>query len=538
MKNQFNRFGTMLDCSRNAVMNIKSVKEWIDLSADLGYNMLMLYTEDTWEVENQPKFGYLRGRYTVDELKELDSYAADKGIELIPCIQTLGHLNQLFCWDEYSDVHDIDDILLVGSEKTYKLIDDMFSTVSKTFKTKVVHIGMDETHKLGRGKYYDINGDRDHFKVLQEHLIKVAEIAKKYDFELLMWGDMYFRLCGGGYYHFNPFPEGIEKLVPDNVSIVYWDYYGDKKERYLKLIDRHEFIKENIWFAGGLWGWTGFAPHNEYTFGVATPAMQACREKQVKNVFLTFWGDGGGECSRYALLPSLFYATEVAKGNEDMDDIKQKFEAKFGIPFDDFMLLDLPFTPNVDRHKALGDWQVVNMDRYALFNDCFMGIFDSTIPDGTGEKFKKNAEALEKYRDNEKFGHIFGAMASLCHVLALKAEIGKTTRKVWETKNKEDLNNLVSVYDEILVALDKFYYDYKKQWFAENKPEGFEIQDTRIGGLYFRIRHCKERLIDYIEGRIDTIDELDLELLPFKPNANGLPVCRNSWRSIISASLV
>ena len=40
-------FGTMLDCSRNAVMTVESVKHWIDLTADLGYNMLMLYTEDT-----------------------------------------------------------------------------------------------------------------------------------------------------------------------------------------------------------------------------------------------------------------------------------------------------------------------------------------------------------------------------------------------------------------------------------------------------------------------------------------------------------
>lgn len=537
MKTPFNRFGTMLDCSRNAVMNLKSVKDWIDMTADMGFNMLMLYTEDTWEVENQPKFGYLRGRYTVNELKELDAYAESKGVELIPCIQTLGHLNQIFHWSEYSDIHDIDDILLAGDEKTYRLIDDMFSTVSKTFKTKVVHIGMDETHKLGRGKYYDLHGDRDHFKILEEHLIKVSEIAKKYDFELLMWGDMYFRLCGGGYYHTLPLPDDIGKLVPDNVHIVYWDYCGDKKERYLEQIDRHEFIKENIWFAGGLWGWTGYAPHNNYSFTVSKPAMQACREKEVKNVFLTFWGDGGGECSRYSLLPSLFFATEIAKGNEDEALIKQKFEEKFGIPFDDFMLLDLPLTPNVERPKGFGDWQVVNMDRYALFNDCFMGFLDSTINIGDGERFRKNAEALEKYETNERFGHIFKAMASLCKVLSLKCEIGILTRSAYAKKDKNELKKLALVYDEILTALDKFYRDFKNQWFTENKPEGFEIQDARLGGLYFRIRHCKERLLDYCEERIDSIDELEQELLPFK-NDVGVPVCNNNYKNIISASQI
>ncbi len=538
MKKPFKRFGTMLDCSRNAVMNLKSVKNWIDMTADLGFNMLMLYTEDTWEVENQPKFGYLRGRYTTDEIKELDAYAESKGVELIPCIQTLGHLNQIFHWSEYSQINDIDDILLVGDDKTYKLIDDMFSTVSKTFKTKVVHIGMDETHKLGRGKYYDIHGENDHFKLLEEHLIKVAEIAKKYDFELLMWGDMYFRLCGGGYYHTLPLPDDIGKLVPDNVHIVYWDYYGDKKERYLTQIDRHEFIKKEIWFAGGLWSWTGFAPHNDYSFTVSKPAMQACREKEVENVFLTIWGDGGGECSRYSLLPSLFFATEIAKGNESIDIIKQKFQEKFSIPFDDFMLLDLPMTPNVERPKGFGDWQVVNMDRYALFSDCFMGFLDSTISPDDGEKFKKNAEALEKYENNEQFGHIFKSMASLCRVLSLKCDIGILTRNAYDKKDKNELKKLVSVYDEILVALDKFYRNFKNQWFIENKPEGFEIQDARLGGLYFRIRHCKERLSDYIDGKIDRIEELELPLLPYREGADGIPICNNNYKNIISASQI
>lgn len=41
----------MLDCSRNAVPNLSSLKKWIDLTAAFGYNMLMLYTEDTYEIK-------------------------------------------------------------------------------------------------------------------------------------------------------------------------------------------------------------------------------------------------------------------------------------------------------------------------------------------------------------------------------------------------------------------------------------------------------------------------------------------------------
>ena len=45
----FRTFGTMLDCSRNAVPNLHTLKKWVDLTASLGYNTLLLYTEDTYE---------------------------------------------------------------------------------------------------------------------------------------------------------------------------------------------------------------------------------------------------------------------------------------------------------------------------------------------------------------------------------------------------------------------------------------------------------------------------------------------------------
>ena len=129
-------------------------------------------------------------------------------------------------------------------------------------------------------------------------------------------------------------------------------------------------------------------------------------------------------------------------------------------------------------------------------------------------------------------------MASLCRVLSLKCDIGVLTRNSYDKKDKNELKKLVSVYDEILVALDKFYRDFKNQWFIENKPEGFEIQDARLGGLYFRIRHCKERLSDYIDGKIDCIEELELPLLPYREGADGIPSCNNSYKSIISASQI
>src|SRR5690625_4589935 len=86
---QFTVTGAMLDASRNAVLTVDGIHNMLCKMAIMGLNVLMVYTEDTYEVEDYPYFGYMRGRYTEDEMKNCDEYAKALGIEMIPCIQTL-----------------------------------------------------------------------------------------------------------------------------------------------------------------------------------------------------------------------------------------------------------------------------------------------------------------------------------------------------------------------------------------------------------------------------------------------------------------
>lgn len=116
----FNTLGVMLDCSRNAVMSVEALKEYMLLLKKMGYNQIQLYTEDTYEVDGEEFFGYHRGRYTQKELKELDDYAYEHGIELVPCIQTLAHFTAALRWNRYGALMERDDILLVDDEKTYE----------------------------------------------------------------------------------------------------------------------------------------------------------------------------------------------------------------------------------------------------------------------------------------------------------------------------------------------------------------------------------------------------------------------------------
>ena len=50
----FKRFSTSIDCSRNSVVSVEALKRWIDVTSKMGYNVLKLYTEDTYEIEGHP----------------------------------------------------------------------------------------------------------------------------------------------------------------------------------------------------------------------------------------------------------------------------------------------------------------------------------------------------------------------------------------------------------------------------------------------------------------------------------------------------
>ncbi len=196
-KNRFEHFGVMIDMSRNSVMSVDGLKSYLPLLKKMGYNTVMLYTEDTYEVDGEPYFGYMRGRYTKEELKELDAYVTSLGMELIPCIQTLAHLNALVRWGKHPV--DCNDILLVDDPKTYEFIERLFATLSQCFTSKLIHIGMDEAFMLGRGRHLDLYGYETKTAIIKRHLDRVSEIATKYGYKCLMWSDMFFSWADGYY---------------------------------------------------------------------------------------------------------------------------------------------------------------------------------------------------------------------------------------------------------------------------------------------------------------------------------------------------
>ena len=531
----FDSFGVMIDCSRNAVPSVAGLKRFFDVISKMGYNCAMLYTEDTYEVKGEPRFGYKRGRYSIEELKEIDRYAASVGIELIPCIQTLAHLNAIFRWGEYKKILDIDDILLMEDERTETLIENMFASLSEAVSSRKIHIGMDEAHNVGRGKYLDKHGLCDRYEILLRHLNRVCEIAKKYGYEPMMWNDMFFRLANKGEYYVDApleFSKEITDKVPENCTMVYWDYYSNTATRYDAMMESTKKLSDKVWFAGGSWVWGGFAPHTRYSNVRNALAIPACIRHGVRNAFLTMWGDNGGECPYASALAGLMYAAALAQ-EMDEETMKAKFKEITGEDYDAFLELDLPnyiFGEGVSVGTA-------NYSKNRLYDDPFLAMFidNGNSKNADGAIYADYAARLHAHAKNSttEYAYLYESMASLCDVLSVKFDLGIRTRALYEAGDKEGLRALAEKdYAETIALLDGFYQAYRKQWYHFNKTYGFEVQDTRLGGLERRLKNCKEQLIAYANGEIATIEELNEEVIPLRDG--NFPY----WNLIVSANIM
>lgn len=197
----FRTRGIMYDCSRNSVPTVATVEKLLVKAALMGFNTFMLYTEDVYEVEEFPAFGKYRGRYSREELRAMDDTAASLGIELIPCIQTLAHLERFFRWPNTHALQDTDSVCLVGEEETYRFIEAMIRSISGGVRSRRIHLGLDEAHGLGLGRKLERDGYVPKTELMKAHVARVWEICRRYGLHPMMWGDMMFRMSipDGGY---------------------------------------------------------------------------------------------------------------------------------------------------------------------------------------------------------------------------------------------------------------------------------------------------------------------------------------------------
>ena len=503
-KANFDLCGVMLDMSFGSVTKPAGVKKYLDYMALFGMNMLMLYTEDTYEVEKHPLFGYQRGRYTVAELQDLDAYAAELGIEIIPCIQTFGHLKQFLRYNVYADIRENEAVLLPGEEKTYAFIEDCIAVCRKAFRSPRIHIGCDETRGLGHGASFQRDGLRDPFDIYNEHITRVAAICKKYDFHPMMWSDMYFSLAAKNGRAFDldaVLPQHAIDTMPD-ADMVFWEYYRSDNEFYDRNIKIHKTFNRKTVFAGGIWTWNGQAPNFRHTYETAAPALQECVRNGVREVFAAAWAYG--DINHIQALPCLALYTEYCWQGADVT--KEEIEDIAG------------FVPglNGEMCDAISDFYCgevgdTNIGKLVLWSDPLINLlcYDYDLPKYA--KIFENALAVfEKYPDApycEFYKILFRCTLAKARLHINFRDRYKAGDKAWLREFSE------KTLPEMKQDFEKLYEIHDKLWHEESKTHGWEKLSNAYAAAIFRLAYTKKEVDRYLNGEIDQIEALEPEVL-------------------------
>ena len=506
--------GSMVDMSRNAVMKVDYIKTMLRKMALMGLNFFMLYTEDTYEIEGYPYFGYMRGRFTKDEIKELDAYALRLGIELVPCIQVLGHLATHLRWAATAPYKDTANTMLVGAEATYTLIEKMLETISECFTTRRIHVGMDETHDLGTGVYLDKFGYKERQDIYFEHLEKIKEMCISRGFKPMMWSDMFFRLCGKNiekFYDYHPdvvLTDEVRQKAPKGMQMVFWDYYRPSQEFYDVNIDKHfDVFGKDTMFAGGVWCWSGHCPLFTRSRTFTIPALTACKNKGIKEVISTVWHNGS-ECSLILSLAGIaWYADFDYTGVYNVDSVRECFENSCdGVSYDEIMNCDLP---------EVGHGDLISATRGMLYSDPLLGIIDKHLEGyDTANYFKDVSARLVAANGNKGiFAPAYDVIVKLSSLLENKANFGVRLKAAYDKGDKAALSELLSECDVILKKLRALHEAHRASWMEYNKPFGWEVHDIRYGGVANRFDTVKERISAYLKGEIPSIEELECDRL-------------------------
>jgi hexosaminidase len=446
----------------------------------------------------------------------------------------------------------------------------MLEAASAPYRSKRIHLGMDEAYTLGLGKYIQLHGAVPRFEIMNSHMAKVREITQKLGLKPMIWSDMYFALAapeGGDYYDpATMIPDDLAEKIPKDLQLIYWDYYRPDKEFYSLFIDKHRQLGSDPIFATGIWMWHVFWLNFTRTRVNMNAGMTACREKGVREAIATLWNDDGTEADFMSMFPALqVFADNGYHSGVSDETLRRQFMGSCGSEIDQWLIGSrLDATPGLgsmrEYYADIGmkleesidpelvddpeKWVTSNPSKWMFWQDPFVGLFDAQIQGfPLAEHYKKLSKDLRKAarKGGEAEPHLLFALR-LSEALEDKAELGLRLQSAYLNGDLEALREMKSkVLPRLIRNIERAHEQHRINWFSTYKALGWEVIDVRYGGLVSRLRTVIQRLDDYLSGRIERIEELDEEKLPVVPGDGcHLPWNTGSrwrYRNLISPSI-
>ena len=390
--------GAMLDISRDKIPTMDTLYDIIDFLANLKYNHLQLYVEGF--SFDYPSFNHLWDEsetpITGEEIQQLDQYAAERFIDLVPNQNSLGHMNAWLETDEFADLAECPDgykllglldfksTLDVSDPRSMELVQQMADDMLPNFSSEYFNANLDEPFELGQCKNRELAEEVGVGRLYLDFVKELNNyVTEHHGRQMMMWGDIVAK-----------HPEIIPQ-IPDDIILLEWGY-----EDIHPFMERSRKYREaglEYMVCPGTSSWTTLAGRTENMKANISNAVESAIKYNAKGMLLTDWGDFGHWQYWPVSYAPFVYGSALSWNGESKEQ--------------------LPLTNYLnrmvyrDRSEIMGDL-VLDLGRYNRFEEYRMlnmtttmqvflfGILDKVMMESILDKMKTGLFDLIHYEDD------------------------------------------------------------------------------------------------------------------------------------------
>lgn len=220
--------GLMLETLSGAIIKFDKLKEFVELMADLKLNMLALYIENTFAFRDHEEVWRDASPYTHEQILELDAYCRERFIELVPYLETFGHMHQWLKHDRYRPMAEVPAgwdhgftvapepfTLCPTDERSIEFLDGLYREIHEVFSSRKMLVGCDETDDLGKGRSKELCDRLGVENVYVDFVNRIDDRVRALGCETQIFGDVVVK-----------HPEAFKRLHHE-VVIAHWGYEAD-----------------------------------------------------------------------------------------------------------------------------------------------------------------------------------------------------------------------------------------------------------------------------------------------------------------------
>ncbi|XP_068625381.1 hexosaminidase D-like [Battus philenor] len=228
----------------------------LPLFKELGANGLLMEYEDMFPYKGDIANLSSKYCYKEHELRNFIKFASQAGFEIIPLIQTFGHMEHALKLPELKHLREVPlypDSICPSKTESKALVDNILRQIihfhSQIVPLRYLHVGCDEVFHINKCAQCLSRGQTD-LNIFMDHLQKIKETVKVLSPNtiVLFWDDM---LRGINSKDWDDLGYNFSDIQP-----VYWDYSPSLRVSHRNLYNYHKKF-ENIWIASAFKGADG-----------------------------------------------------------------------------------------------------------------------------------------------------------------------------------------------------------------------------------------------------------------------------------------